>query len=208
MSEITIGILGVQGDVAENAAATQAAMNKMNQEGKIIIVQDARGLAGIDGLIIPGGESTTIGEMSDRTGIVQALRSRIESGMPVFGICAGMVLLSRNVKDRTVGETNQPLLGLLDAAIERNSFGRQRQSFEKNLDISALDITSFRGVFIRAPSVIDAGSTVSTISSVDGKTVAVMQDNILAVAFHPELTDDASLHVRFLEMVSSSSKIS
>ncbi len=204
MSEITIGILGVQGDVAENAAAARAAMSKTNRKGRIILVQDARDLAGIDGLIIPGGESTAIGEMSDKTGIIKELRAKIESGMPVLGICAGMVLLSKNAKDRTVGETSQPLLGLLDIAIERNSFGRQRQSFEKSLDISALGIRSFRGVFIRAPSAADTGSAASALASVGGKAVAVRQNNMLAVAFHPELTDDTSIHERFLDMVRSS----
>lgn len=201
MRRVTIGVLGVQGDVAENVSATRRAMEEMNQPGDVVPVAGADIIPELDGIILPGGESTTIGQMSRSGNILKALSGRIESGMPAFGICAGMVLLAKSARDRVVGETGQALLGLLDAEVERNSFGRQRQSFERDVDIEPLGISGFRCVFIRAPSVAGSGPGVGVLASLDGRTVAVNQGNILATAFHPELTQDMALHRHFVGMV-------
>ena len=124
--------------------------------------------------------------------------------MPVLGICAGLILLSKKVKDRVVGETQQPLLDLLDVQVERNSFGRQHDSFEAEISMEPIQISNFSGVFIRAPSIEEIGKGVEVISKFNEKIVAVKQGNILATAFHPELTSDVSLHKYFLQMIKNS----
>ena len=134
-------------------------------------------------------------------GSLKHIKEKIESGMPVFGICAGLILLSKNAKDRVVGNSDQPLLELLDVKVERNSFGRQRDSFEAEISLEPVNISSFHGVFIRAPSVSDLGSDVEVLSKFNEKIVAVKQGNILATSFHPELTTDISLHKYFVKII-------
>jgi len=126
MSELDIGILALQGDVAENFISTMMAMNELGIDGSVSQVKTPDQISAVDGLIIPGGESTMMGQLSLVNGAMNALKEKIESGMPVLGICAGMILLSKNSKDRVVGSTDQPLLDALDVEIERNSFGRQK----------------------------------------------------------------------------------
>ncbi len=201
MSRITVGVLGLQGDVAENVSSIRQALDDAGRAGNVIPVKTSQDVVRIDGLVIPGGESTTIGRMSMLGGMLESVRDRILSGVPVFGICAGMVLLSKNTRDLVVGETNQALLGILDVDVERNSFGRQRQSFERQVDMTTAGIPSFTGVFIRAPSVVRAGPTVAILAELDGRTVAVKQENMLATAFHPELTADVALHRYFVDMI-------
>jgi len=133
-------------------------------------------------------------------GSLKKIKEKIEGGMPVFGICAGLILLSKEAKDRIVGTTDQPLLELLDVQVERNSFGRQRESFEANVELNSINIPKFNGVFIRAPTIIEVGNNVETISKFNDEIIAVKQDNILATAFHPELTSDVSLHKYFINM--------
>jgi 5'-phosphate synthase pdxT subunit len=135
---------------------------------------------------------------------MNALKEKIESGMPVLGICAGMILLAKNSKDRVVGSTKQPLLDVLDVEIERNSFGRQKDSFEAEVSLDAMDIPSFQGVFIRAPAVLRTGSGVETLGKFNEKIIAVKQGNILACSFHPELTRDIQFHKQFVKMVADS----
>ncbi len=201
MSRITVGVLGLQGDVAENVSSIRQALDDAGRAGNVIPVKTSQDVACIDGLVIPGGESTTIGLMSMLGGMLESVRDRILSGVPAFGICAGMVLLSKSTRDLVVGETNQALLGILDVDVERNSFGRQRQSFERQVDMTTAGIPSFTGVFIRAPSVVRAGPTVAILAELDGRTVAVKQENMLATAFHPELTADVALHRYFVDMI-------
>jgi 5'-phosphate synthase pdxT subunit len=124
--------------------------------------------------------------------------------MPVFGICAGLILLSKNAKDRVMGNVDQPLLDLLDVKVERNSFGRQRDSFEAKISLEPVNISSFNGVFIRAPSISDIGNDVEILSKFNEKIIAVKQGNILATAFHPELTTDISLHKYFVKIIQQS----
>ena len=130
MSELDIGILALQGDVAENFMSTMMAMNELGIDGSVSQVKTPDQISAVDGLIVPGGESTMMGQLSMVNGAMNALKEKIESGMPVLGICAGMILLAKNSKDRVVGSTKQPLLDVLDVEIERNSFGRQKDSFE------------------------------------------------------------------------------
>ena len=157
----------------------------------------------MDGLIIPGGESTTIGQLSIANGTLKILKEKIEQGMPVLGICAGMVLLSKTVRDKVVGKIDQPLLEILDIKLERNSFGRQRESFESDISLNSIGIPTFNGVFIRAPSISDVGSDVEILSKFNEKIIAVKKDNIIGVSFHPELTNDISLHKYFVNLTNT-----
>ena len=194
----------MQGDVTENFISTMSALNDLGLDGSVSQVKTPDQISKLDGLIIPGGESTMIGHLSLVNGALKKVKEKIESGMPVFGICAGMILLSKNSKDRVVGKTEQPLLDLLDVEIERNSFGRQKDSFEAEISLEPIGISSFQGVFIRAPSVLNTGSDVETISKFNEKTVAVKQGRIIAASFHPELTIDTSLHKYFVKIVQES----
>jgi len=204
MSNLNIGILSIQGDVAENGASMKAALEELGQTGNLIKVKTPEQLSKLDGLIIPGGESTVIGQLSLINGLLKQVKEKIESGMPVFGICAGLILLSKNAEDRVVGNTDQPLLDLLDVKVERNSFGRQRDSFEAKVSLEPVNISSFHGVFIRAPSISDVGSDVEVLSKFNEKIVAVKQGNIIATSFHPELTTDISLHKYFVKIIQQS----
>ena len=202
MTELNIGILALQGDVAENFMSTMMAMNELGIDGSVSQVKTPDQISALDGLIIPGGESTMMGQLSLVNGAMNALKEKIESGTPVLGICAGMILLSKNSKDRVVGATEQPLLDALDVEIERNSFGRQKDSFEAEVSLHAMEIPFFRGIFIRAPAVVQTGSDVEILGKFNEKIIAVKQGNILATSFHPELTRDVSLHKRFVQMIS------
>jgi 5'-phosphate synthase pdxT subunit len=186
--------------------STMAAMNELGIDGSVSQVKTPDQISAVDGLIIPGGESTMMGQLSLVNGAMNALKEKIESGMPVLGICAGMILLSKNSKDRVLGATKQPLLDALDVEIERNSFGRQKDSFEAEVSLEPINISSFQGVFIRAPAVLRTGSGVETLGKFNEKIIAVKQGNILATSFHPELTRDVSLHKQFVKMVKDSKK--
>ena len=201
MSKIQIGILAVQGDVTQNFLATKASMSELGIDGTVVQVKTIEQISELDGLIIPGGESTVIGQMSLVNGGLKKIKEKIESGMPVFGICAGMIFLSKNSKDKVVGKVEQPLLDVLDVKIERNSFGRQKYSFEAKISMEPVGISSFNGVFIRAPSVSETGSDVEILAKFNEKIIAVKQGNIIATAFHPELTRDISLHKSFVKLV-------
>lgn len=198
---LNIGILGMQGDVEENISATRSALNKLGIKGNVKQVKTPDQIEKLDGLIIPGGESTMIGQMSLVNGAIKTIKEKIQAGMPVFGICAGLILLSKTTKDKVVGKTDQPLLNMLDVHVERNAFGRQRDSFEANISAQPIGIPKSRGVFIRAPSIEDMGKEVEVISKFNEKTVAVKQGNILATSFHPELTTDISWHKYFVGMI-------
>jgi len=204
MTELNIGVLAVQGDVAENVRTTEDALKELDESGTVQTVKTPDQIAKLDGLIIPGGESTMIGQLSLVNGSLKQVKEKIESGMPVFGICAGLILLSKKAKDRVVGNMDQPLLELLDVQVERNSFGRQRDSFEAEISMDSLNIPKFTGIFIRAPSISEAENNVEIVSKFNEKIVAVKQQNILATAFHPELTTDSSLHKYFVNMIKQS----
>lgn len=158
-------------------------------------------IARADGVILPGGESTTIGKLLARYGVDEAIREASASDKPIYGTCAGLILLARGIAEGTGERGGQPTLGLLDAVVARNAFGRQVDSFETALDIPVLGPDPLRAVFIRAPYVAEAGPGVETLATYDGKTVFVRQGTILGSAFHPELTDDDRPHRLFLSLV-------
>ncbi len=184
-----IGVLALQGDFAEHAAM----LRRLGVESREVRVP--RDLEGLDGLVIPGGESTTIGKLLETYALLEPVRDLGASGFPIWGTCAGLILLATDVG------TPQPLLGLMDMTVERNAFGRQTDSFETDLDIDGLPGGAFHAVFIRAPIVSGIGDDVEVLAKLDdGRIVAVRQGNLLGTAFHPELTADARLHGLFVEM--------
>jgi pyridoxal 5'-phosphate synthase pdxT subunit len=184
-----IGVLALQGDFREHAEILKTlGVEPVEVRG----VEDLEGLAGI---IVPGGESTAIGNLMVSSGLLDAVRSFFYQGGPVWGTCAGMVLAA----SATTGP-RQPLLGLMNALVERNGFGRQVYSFEQDLDVEGFD-EPFTGVFIRAPFFEDVGPGVEVLSEIDGRVVAARGENILVTAFHPELTDDTRFHEYFLREV-------
>lgn len=201
MSGLQIGVLSIQGDVEENIRSAKEALKQLGETGTVKTVKTPEEISQLDALIIPGGESTTIGQLSLVNGALKQIKDKIKAGMPVLGICAGMILLSKTAVDRVVGQTKQPLLELLDVTLERNSFGRQHDSFESELSLSPIGISNFKGVFIRAPSISTTSSNVQIISKFNDKIVAVKQNNILGTAFHPELTQDVALHKYFLSLI-------
>jgi len=181
--------------------ATKMAMEELGIEGIVNEIKNPEQISDLDGLIIPGGESTVIGTLSLVNGSLKKIKEKIASGMPVFGICAGLILLSKKAKDRVVGEMDQPLLDFLDVKIERNAFGRQRDSFESEISMEKIGVPKFQGVFIRAPSIIETGRNVEVISKFNEKIIAVKQGKILGTSFHPELTGDLSLHKYFVNLI-------
>ena len=184
-----IGVLALQGDVREHIEI----LKKLGVEP--VEVRSLEDLEGLDGLIVPGGESTAIGKMMMQSGLLDGVRSFFYKGGPIWGTCAGMVLAA----SATTGP-RQPLLGLMNAVVERNGFGRQVDSFEKELDVEGFE-KPYLGVFIRAPFFEDVGPGVEVISKVDDRIVAARGENILVTAFHPELTDDTRFHEYFLQEV-------
>ncbi len=196
--------MAIQGDVQENILSTKKALDDLGIDGTVTDVKTADEVKKLDGLIIPGGESTTIGQLSLVNSSLRIIKEKIEGGMPVFGICAGLILLAKTANDRVVGKTNQPLLDLLEIKIERNSFGRQRESFEAEIAMDSINIPQFRGVFIRAPSVSEVSSDVEVLSKFNEKIVAIKKGNIIGTSFHPELTKDVSLHKYFVNLVKNS----
>lgn len=180
---LEIGVLGLQGDFREHlemlARLGVAARN----------VRTPEAVLACDGLILPGGESTTIGKLMVRFGVDEAIRELHRRGAPIFGTCAGAILLCREVLD---GEVHH--LGLLDARIRRNAYGRQIDSFEADLDLPSLGAEGYRAVFIRAPRFAEVGDGVEVLAAIDGEPVFVRQGNLLAATFHPELTDDPRIH--------------
>jgi len=196
--------LAIQGDVQENILSTKKALDDLGIDGTVTDVKTADDVKKVDGLIIPGGESTTIGQLSLVNSSLRVIKEKIEGGMPVFGICAGMILLAKTANDRVVGKTNQPLLDLLEIKIERNSFGRQRESFEAEVAMESINIPQFRGIFIRAPSISEVSSDVEVLAKFNEKIVAIKKGNIIGTSFHPELTSDVSLHKYFVNLVKNS----
>jgi len=201
LKELTIGVLGLQGDIEEHVAATTLAFKEMRLKGKVVWVKTAEGIQAIDGLIIPGGESTVIGRLSIFNQTLRMIKERTYDGMPVLGTCSGLILLAKKVHDRVVGETNQPLLSVMDIVVERNAFGRQRESFEADLHIPILGRKKFKGVFIRAPVIRETGPQVEVLCKLNDAIVAARQHNMIGTAFHPELTEDPRLHQSFIKTV-------
>lgn len=201
MTKIKIAILGIQGDIEENYNAVKTSIKELNTEGEVIHLKNIDAREDLDGLVIPGGESTVMGTLLSLQKMqLELLRNKIIKGLPVLGTCAGLILLASKAYDKNIGETNQHLLQLLDVTVERNAFGRQRESFETYLDIPILGEEPFRGVFIRGPIINNIGKNVQILTKYEEKIVAVRQDNIIGTSFHPELADDNRFHRVFLDI--------
>jgi 5'-phosphate synthase pdxT subunit len=200
LSNIKIGVLGIQGDIEENILSVAEALKNLNLQGTVESVRYSESIAELDGLILPGGESTVIGNLLSIQGnIFQTIKKKITEGMPVLGTCAGLIMLSKRTYDKVVGETKQKLFGVLDVVIERNAFGRQHESFEVDLDIPILGKELFRGIFIRSPIINNVGESVNILTKLNDKIVAVKQNNIIGTSFHPELSTDRRLHELFIK---------
>jgi pyridoxal 5'-phosphate synthase pdxT subunit len=184
-----VGVLALQGDFREHLSL----LDRIGTEA--VPVKTPAELDSVSALVIPGGESTTIGKMAVRFGMVDPLREAIATGKPVYGTCAGMILLAN-----AVTEGDQPLIGGLDVLVRRNAFGRQNESFESDLEVEGLE-EPFHGVFIRAPWIEKVGEGVDVLASVDDHPVMVSQGNILATSFHPELTDDGRIHEMLVDLI-------
>ncbi len=195
-----IGIIAIQGDVSEHIDAVERALCERNIEGEVLEIRHKGIVPLCDAVILPGGESTTLGRLIEREGIAGEIQNAAKNGIPVLGTCAGLILVSTR-GDEQVHKTHQHLLGLMDVKVNRNAFGRQRESFEINLDLAFLD-SPYTAIFIRAPAIMDVGPEVDVLSTINGRIVAARQKNVLALAFHPELTPDLRLHHYFLDMIS------
>jgi 5'-phosphate synthase pdxT subunit len=190
VSATTIGVLAVQGDFAEHAAM----LRRADPEVVVREVRTPRDLPGLDGLIVPGGESTTMGKLLVAYGLEEPIRAAARDGLPVWGTCAGMILLARDI----LGGEPDGRIGLMDLTVQRNAFGRQIDSFETDLEFAGLD-RPIHAVFIRAPLVERVGPEAEPLATLpDGRVVAARQGHLLATAFHPELTPDTSLHAWFI----------
>ena len=185
-----VGILALQGASRRHAEAVAAL------GGHPVEVRVPEDLAGIEGIILPGGESTTMSKLLDLSGLFDPLRERLAGGLPAFGTCAGLILLSSRILD---GRADQRSFGILDVDVRRNAFGRQVDSFETELAVAGVPGGGFPAVFIRAPVIERVGEGVEVLAAVDGRPVLCRQGAVLAAAFHPELSDDLRLHQRFLE---------
>ncbi|MBU3571701.1 pyridoxal 5'-phosphate synthase glutaminase subunit PdxT [Priestia aryabhattai] len=191
---VKVGVLGLQGAFREHAQALEAA------GAEAIIIKKVEQLDEIDGLILPGGESTAMRRLIDKYDFLEPLRQFAKAGKPVFGTCAGLILLAGQVVDR-----EEPHLGVMDITVARNSFGRQRDSFEAALNIKDIG-EDFIGVFIRAPHIVEVGENVEVLAMHNDRIVAARQGQFLGCSFHPELTDDARMAQYFVAMVEEASK--
>ena len=185
----TIGILNLQGDVSEHFEAMKKTACDIDKNVDVFKVKTSTEVSKCDGIIISGGESTVIGTLMEETGIKKAI---IDQNIPVMGTCAGMVLLAKKT------DYEQPLLGLIDMEVKRNAFGRQKVSFEDNIEIFG---KKFKGVFIRAPYIEKVGENAEILSKYNDKIVAVKSGKNIATAFHPELTGDTTIHEYFIKEV-------
>ena len=202
MGQPLVGVLALQGDVKEHLVALRAA------GARAVSVRRPAELAEVDGLVLPGGESTTMSRLLDTFELLAPLRERLVEGMPAYGSCAGMILLAKELRD---GRPDQHQLGSLDIVVRRNAFGRQVDSFEEDLDFTGVTDGPVHAVFIRAPWVESAADHVEVLARVPdtpsagvaaGRIVAVRQGKVLATAFHPELTGDGRVHEFFVRMIS------
>ena len=185
-----IGVLALQGAFVEHMAM----LRRLGVEA--VPVRLPEGLEGLDGIVIPGGESTTIGKLMVTYGLLEPLRRTIEAGTPVYGTCAGMILLARDI-----GTAAQPILGAMDIVVKRNAFGRQLDSFEQEIAVPELGAEPFHAIFIRAPAIERVGPRARALARLDdGTIVAAQQGHMLATAFHPELSHDTRLHEHFVAL--------
>ena len=195
-----IGVIALQGNVDEHVDALSRVFG-----GDIVKIKHKGIVPSCDALIIPGGESTTLCRLAWSEGIAQEIVEKARKGMPILGTCAGLILLATGGDDE-VRKTGQKLLGLMDTTVDRNAFGRQRESFESPLQLPFIKDGPFNAIFIRAPAIVSAGDGVEVLARLDEFIVAARQGNIVALAFHPELTEDTRIHEYFMDIVKKQSK--
>ncbi|AAK40887.1 pyridoxal 5'-phosphate synthase glutaminase subunit PdxT [Saccharolobus solfataricus] len=196
-----IGIIAYQGSFEEHFLQLKRAFDKLSLNGEIISIKIPKDLKGVDGVIIPGGESTTIGLVAKRLGLLDELKEKITSGLPVLGTCAGAIMLAKEVSDAKVGKTSQPLIGTMNISVIRNYYGRQKESFEAIVDLSKIGKDKAHVVFIRAPAIAKVWGKAQSLAELNGVTVFAEENNMLATTFHPELSDTTSIHEYFLHLV-------
>lgn len=202
--KLRIGILGLQGDFEAHLKALKRAAETLNLDVEGVVVKLPQHLSDLDGIILPGGESTTIGKLMVLYGLQEPLRRLISQGVPFWGTCAGLILLARETDNALDG---QPLLASMDIRVSRNAFGSQRESFETDLTVPELGEAPFHAFFIRGPSVEEVGPGVQVLATLDdGTIVAVRQGSVLGTAFHPEVAGDPRFHDYFLRLVQSAKK--
>ncbi len=194
------GVVGLQGDVSEHIEALGRSFDAMGIRGEVVWVRRLPDLERVDALVIPGGESTTISKLLVRFGLHDRVRQRALEGMPVLGTCAGMIVMCQQ-GDGQVERTSTRLLGLLEAEVDRNAFGRQRESFEADLDVGGLEGGPLHAVFIRAPAIRRTWGSCKPLAKLEGWTVMARQGSMLAASFHPELTRDTRVHGMLLGML-------
>ncbi|ALU11726.1 glutamine amidotransferase [Ignicoccus islandicus DSM 13165] len=193
------GVLALQGGVVEHLHMLKKAAEKLSINVELIEVRSKSDLEQVDVLVIPGGESTAIYRLSKRLGLIEPLKEKILEGTPTLGTCAGAAALAKQVVDAQSHKEYEPILGVMDVKVIRNYFGRQRESFEADLNING--IGQFRGIFIRAPVIEPLSSSVEVLAKFKDVTVAARQGNVIATSFHPELTSDTRIHQMLFEMV-------
>ncbi len=191
-----IGVLALQGAVAEHIKSLQQA-----GADEVVAVKWPADLEGLDGLVLPGGESTTIGKLMNKYELMEPLREKAKAGFPMFGTCAGLILLA----DRINGQ-DWSHIGVFDTLVDRNSFGRQVDSFETDLEVKGMEGGPYTAVFIRAPHIMEVGPDVEVLATFQDRIVTARQGNLLGASFHPELTDDVRLHKLFLNIVEEAKK--
>lgn len=186
----TIGVLGIQGDVPEHLRALERA------GADAVPVKTREVLEQVDGLVIPGGESSTVGMLLERYHLMEPLRERIRNGMPLFGTCTGVILMAREIEG-----SKQPRIGCMDVSVQRNAYGRQIDSFETEVPAPAIGEEPLRAVFIRAPQITRTGPGVEVLAETEAGPVLIREGHLLGATFHPELTKDDRVHRLFVEMV-------
>jgi 5'-phosphate synthase pdxT subunit len=198
VKNLSIGVLGMQGAVSEHATSMTNALKETNAHGKVFFVKNEREINDIDGLIIPGGECTTISGVLYKSGLYDAISKRLKkNSLPIMGTCAGCVLLAKKIVDNT---KEVKLLHAMDMQVERNAFGRQKESFEQDINIKGFS-SPYHAVFIRAPIIKKVWGKCEILATTDKKVVAARQDKFLALSFHPELTSNLRIHKYFLDMI-------
>ncbi|MCK4365682.1 MAG: pyridoxal 5'-phosphate synthase glutaminase subunit PdxT [Thermoplasmatales archaeon] len=195
---LTIGVIGIQGAVSEHLTSMRKILEETNNSGEVFIVRNKDDIKKIDALIFPGGESTIISRILFKSGLYSAISKRLkEDNLPIIGTCAGCVILASEMTDN---KKDVKLLSAIDMNVKRNAFGRQKDSFEKYIDIKGFS-KPYNAVFIRAPSIEKVWGNCEILAEIDNKIVMVKQEKILAVSFHPELTEDLRIHKYFLDII-------
>lgn len=197
VNKLRIGIIGVQGAISEHINIMQRTLDAEKISGNVFIIKNKDSLDNIDALILPGGESTTISKVLFKSGLYKEISNRIEkNNLPVMGTCAGCVLLAKDLSDND----DVKLLKAMDMKVKRNAFGRQKESFEKTIEINGFS-NPYNAVFIRAPIIEEVWNNCKVVAKINNNIVMVKQDKLIALSFHPELTDDIRVHKYFLDMI-------